>query len=126
MKNIFEKIIDNEIPAYKVYEDEEVIAILDINPISYGHTLLIPKKRIENFIDSKEDMTYITKKLREVSLMLKDKLKAAGITILTNNYYGQEVKHLHFHIIPRYTNDEFEKMFKHNEFDLEKIYNEIN
>ena len=58
--------------------------------------------------------------------MLKDKLKAAGITILTNNYYGQEVKHLHFHIIPRYTNDEFEKMFKHNEFDLEKIYNEIN
>ena len=51
MKNIFEKIIDNEIPAYKVYEDEEVIAILDINPISYGHTLLIPKKRIENFIN---------------------------------------------------------------------------
>ena len=99
MKNIFEKIIDNEIPAYKVYEDEQVIAILDINPISYGHTLLIPKKRIENFIDSKEDMTYITKKLQEVSLMLKDKLKAAGITILTNNYYGQEVKHLHFHII---------------------------
>ena len=126
MKNIFEKIIDNEIPAYKVYEDEQVIAILDINPISYGHTLLIPKKRIENFIDSKEDMAYITKKLQEVSLMLKDKLKAAGITILTNNYYGQEVKHLHFHIIPRYTNDELEKMFKHNEFDLEKIYNEIN
>ena len=44
MKNIFEKIIDNEIPAYKIYEDEKVIAILDINPISYGHTLVLPKK----------------------------------------------------------------------------------
>ena len=87
MKNIFEKIIDNEIPAYKVYEDIEVIAILDINPISYGHTLLIPKKRIENFVDSTEDMSHILKILKELSLRLKEKLEADGITIITNNYY---------------------------------------
>lgn len=125
MKNIFEKIIDNEIPAYKVYEDSEVIAILDINPISYGHTLLIPKKRIENFVDSTEDMSYILKILKELSLRLKEKLEADGITIITNNYYGQEIKHLHFHIIPRYEGDKFDDLFNHKEMDLEKVYRQI-
>ena len=125
MKNIFEKIIDNEIPAYKVYEDSEVIAILDINPISYGHTLLIPKKRIENFVDSTEDMSHILKILKELSLRLKEKLEADGITIITNNYYGQEIKHLHFHIIPRYEDDKFDDSFNHKEMDLEKVYRQI-
>ena len=125
MKNIFEKIIDNEIPAYKVYEDSEVIAILDINPISYGHTLLIPKKRIENFVDSTEDMSHILKILKELSLRLKEKLEADGITIITNNYYGQEIKHLHFHIIPRYEGDKFDDLFNHKETDLEKVYRQI-
>ena len=125
MKNIFEKIIDNEIPAYKVYEDSEVIAILDINPISYGHTLLIPKKRIENFVDSTEDMTHILKILKELSLRLKEKLEADGITIITNKYYGQEIKHLHFHIIPRYEGDKFDDLFNHKEMDLEKVYRKI-
>lgn len=125
MKNIFEKIIDNEIPAYKVYEDIEVIAILDINPISYGHTLLIPKKRIENFVDSTEDMSHILKILKELSLRLKEKLEADGITIITNNYYGQEIKHLHFHIIPRYEGDKFDDLFNHKEMDLEKVYRQI-
>ena len=125
MKNIFEKIIDNEIPAYKVYEDSEVIAILDINPISYGHTLLIPKKRIENFVDSTEDMSHILKILKESSLRLKEKLEADGITIITNNYYGQEIKHLHFHIIPRYEGDKFDDLFNHKEMDLEKVYRQI-
>lgn len=125
MKNIFEKIIDNEIPAYKIYEDSEVIAILDINPISYGHTLLIPKKRIENFVDSTEDMSHILKILKELSLRLKEKLEADGITIITNNYYGQEIKHLHFHIIPRYEGDKFDDLFNHKEMDLEKVYKQI-
>ena len=125
MKNIFEKIIDNEIPAYKVYEDSEVIAILDINPISYGHTLLIPKKRIENFVDSTEDMSHILKILKELSLRLKEKLEADGITIITNNYYGQEIKHLHFHIIPRYEGDKFDDLFNHKEMDLEQVYRQI-
>ena len=125
MKNIFEKIIDNEIPAYKVYEDSEVIAILDINTISYGHTLLIPKKRIENFVDSTEDMSHILKILKELSLRLKEKLEADGITIITNNYYGQEIKHLHFHIIPRYEGDKFDDLFNHKEMDLEKVYRQI-
>ena len=119
------KDLDNEIPAYKVYEDIEVIAILDINPISYGHTLLIPKKRIENFVDSTEDMSHILKILKELSLRLKEKLEADGITIITNNYYGQEIKHLHFHIIPRYEGDKFDDSFNHKEMDLEKVYRQI-
>lgn len=125
MKNIFEKIIDNEIPAYKIYEDEKVIAILDINPISYGHTLVLPKKRIENIISTNEDISYLIKKVQEISNLLIEKLEADGITIITNNYYGQEVKHLHFHIIPRYKDDNFEKLFKHKKVDLEKVYKQI-
>lgn len=125
MKNIFEKIIDNEIHSYKIYEDEFLIAILDINPVSYGHTLLIPKKRIENFINNKEDMSYFMKKLQELSCFIKEKLKADGITIITNNYYGQEIKHLHFHIIPRYEGDKFDNIFSKKEIDITEVYDKI-
>lgn len=125
MKNIFEKIIDNEIAAYKIYEDNEVIAILDINPISYGHTLVIPKKRIENFISTNEDISYLIKKVQEISNLLIKKLEADGITIITNNYYGQDIKHLHFHLIPRYDGDNFEELFKHKEISLEEVYKQI-
>ena len=125
MKNIFEKIIDNEIAAYKIYEDNEVIAILDINPISYGHTLVIPKKRIENFISTNEDISYLIKKVQEISNLLIKKLEADGITIITNNYYGQDIKHLHFHLIPRYDGDNFEELFKYKEISLEEVYKQI-
>ena len=125
MKNIFEKIIDNEIPSYKIYEDEEIIAILDINPLSYGHTLVIPKKRIENFINTNEDISYIVKKVQEISCLLKEKIKSDGITIITNNYYGQDIKHLHFHLIPRYQGDNFDSSFEHKKTDLEEVYKKL-
>lgn len=70
-------------------------------------------------------MSHILKILKELSLRLKEKLEADGITIITNNYYGQEIKHLHFHIIPRYEGDKFDDLFNHKEMDLEKVYRQI-
>lgn len=104
-KTIFEKIIDREIPANIVYEDDYVIAFMDAFPIVKGHTLVVPKQPIENIYDLDEEtgakvMSVITK----VSTAVKDAFEPAGLNVVQNNgaYASQSVFHLHFHIIPRY------------------------
>ncbi|CAD2081797.1 cell-cycle regulation protein HIT [Jeotgalicoccus coquinae] len=104
-KTIFEKIIDREIPANIVYEDDHVIAFMDAFPIVKGHTLVVPKQPIENIFDLDEEtgaklMSVITK----VSNAVKDAFEPAGLNVVQNNgaYASQSVFHLHFHIIPRY------------------------
>lgn len=104
-KTIFEKIIDREIPANIVYEDDHVIAFMDAFPVVKGHTLVVPKQPIENIFDLDEDtgaklMSVITK----VSNAVKDAFEPAGLNVVQNNgaYASQSVFHLHFHIIPRY------------------------
>ena len=102
---IFTKIINNEIPSHKVYEDENFIAILDIAPKQTGHTLVIPKNVKENVLleDNKviEDLFKLSK---VISIHLKDKLGASGIKWVANNgsSAGQEVFHTHVHLIPYY------------------------
>lgn len=102
---IFEKIIDREIPANIVYEDDDVIAFMDAFPIVKGHTLVVPKQPIENIFDLDEEtgaklMSVITK----VSSAVRDAFQPAGLNVVQNNgaYASQSVFHLHFHIIPRY------------------------
>lgn len=105
MKSIFEKIIDGEIPSLKVYEDEMLIAILDINPKQQGHTILIPKSKRENiFEEDKLTRTSLIEKGIEIGNQLKDKLNATGIKLQFNSgkSAGQEVFHTHLHIIPTY------------------------
>jgi len=104
-KTIFEKIIDREIPANIVYEDDDVIAFMDAFPIVKGHTLVVPKQPIENIFDLDEEtgaklMSVITK----VSSAVRDAFQPAGLNVVQNNgaYASQSVFHLHFHIIPRY------------------------
>ena len=104
-KTIFEKIIDREIPANIVYEDDYVIAFMDAFPIVKGHTLVVPKQPIENIFDLDEEtgakvMSVITK----VSTAVRDAFEPAGLNVVQNNgaYASQSVFHLHFHIIPRY------------------------
>ncbi|CAM4124262.1 HIT family protein [Jeotgalicoccus halotolerans] len=104
-KTIFEKIIDREIPANIVYEDDDVIAFMDAFPIVKGHTLVVPKQPIENIFDLDEEtgaklMSVITK----VSTAVRDAFQPAGLNVVQNNgaYASQSVFHLHFHIIPRY------------------------
>lgn len=104
---IFCKIIHNEIPSAKVYEDENVLAILDISQVTYGHTLVMPKKHVESILEADEQtvqqcMSIVTKLAKQI---VKN-TKATGCNILSNakEIAGQSVDHLHFHIIPRYSN----------------------
>lgn len=124
---IFCKIINNEIPSYKIYEDEDVLAILDISQTTYGHTLVIPKKCFKNIFDI--DETSLSKVMNVVSLISKKYKEKGieGINILNNNgsIAGQEVDHFHMHIIPRYNDDEFVIKSTTNKFDLQEVYTKM-
>lgn len=103
---IFCKIIKNEIPCSKVYEDKEVLAFLDIEPASEGHTLVIPKKHYETIAEiDKKDLEKTIEIVRKISKSLLNFNE--GINIMQNNKLvaGQIVNHIHFHIIPRNKND---------------------
>lgn len=106
---IFCKIIAGEIPSHKVYEDEKVVAFLDANPVSKGHTLVVPKSHVENIHESK-GMNYMWDALVNVSNAVKAAFNPEGINIDQNNgaMAGQEVFHLHFHITPRYDGSEID------------------
>lgn len=124
---IFCKIINNEIPSYKIYEDEFTLVILDISQITYGHTLVIPKKHFKNIFDIDE---FTLSKLTNTVNKIAKHYKLKGIhdlNILNNSgsVAGQEVNHFHFHIIPRYNNDEFKIVYKSNIYNLDEIYNKI-
>lgn len=106
---LFCKIIDGSIPSYTVYEDDKVKAFLDINPNNDGHLLVIPKEHKANLYEMDDDtLIYMLNIIREkLKPILSDKLNIDGLTISQNNDYGQEVKHFHIHVIPRYKNDKF-------------------
>ena len=96
-KNIFEKIIDREIPADIVYEDENHLAFLDITPFSKGHTLVIPKKNYENISDMPEN-EYL--ELQKVVLKLTKHYREILKCKIGQLIYGLDVSHVHIHIFP--------------------------
>jgi len=128
---IFCKIVNNELPSYKVYEDDEFLAILDIAQTTDGHTLVFPKKHIVDIFEIDDEtlskLIILTKKLSD---KVVTKMNATGLNLLnnTNESAGQSVHHIHFHIIPRYDeNDEVTISFnRKSKFDLEEILNKIN
>ena len=121
-KSIFEKIINNEISSYKIYENNEFIAILDINPVSPGHTLLIPKIKKRNILlDTDEINSSILLISQKIANRIKNNLNASGFKFIFNNELssGQVVFHTHMHIIPYYDNKDNDK------FIIEEIYNKL-
>jgi len=105
---IFCKIVNGEMPSYKVYEDDRVLAFLDIYPAAHGHTLLIPKKHYANIEETPEDeLAYLMKIVKKIGFMMKENLGAEGYNVCENNdpVAGQEIPHLHFHIVPRKEGD---------------------
>lgn len=112
-QTIFEKIINHTIPAYIVYEDENTIAILDINPTQLGHTLVIPKKVSLNLIEMEPQLLgeYFVV-VQKVARAIKESLGAKSCIFLLD---GQEVPHTHTHIIPRYTKEHTSLDMNHHE-----------
>ncbi len=105
---IFCKIVNKEIPGKIVYEDEHVLAFLDIKPVARGHTLVIPKKHAADIFElddkSAEEILKVAKKVAGAALK---SLGAAGVNLLNANRKeaGQTVFHYHMHVIPRYAGD---------------------
>lgn len=103
--SVFSKIIRGEIPSHKVYEDEQVIAILDINPLSEGHTLVIPKEPAGTIDELSDEFAGACGRvLPRIVKALKRVTGATAVNVLQNNgsAAGQEVAHVHFHVIPRF------------------------
>lgn len=116
MDCIFCKIINNEIPSYKLYEDDTVLCFLDVNPMSNGHTLIIPKKHYKDFDDiDSTTLNHIFEIAKNIKKLLEGKLNIDGLSLIQNNGIAQEVKHYHLHLVPKYS--------KKNEIkDVKEIY----
>jgi histidine triad (HIT) family protein len=105
--SIFTKIIKGEIPAHKVYEDDDVLAFLDIHPVTEGHTLVIPKKQVE-FVWDLDAETYgkLMGAVQKVALSLREKL---DVKFIGQQIIGVDVPHAHVHLIPFSQTSDFHK-----------------
>jgi histidine triad (HIT) family protein len=109
MSSIFKKIIDGEIPCYKVAEDDNFLAFLDVNPNAKGHTLCIPKQEIDKFFDIEDDLYLgLMAFSKKVAIALEKTVpcKRIGMAVI-----GLEVPHAHVHLIP--LNEMGEMTFRH-------------
>lgn len=126
MDCIFCKIVSGEIPCKKIYEDDSVLAFLDITPHTTGHTLIIPKKHHTDILDmDSELLCHIGEVAKIIFNMYKEKLDIAGITLVQNNGYGQEVKHYHLHLVPRYKKDGLFFCHKKVTEEIDEVYKKI-
>src|SRR4051794_3564823 len=108
MDCIFCKIVAGEIPAHKVYEDDQSLAFLDILPATRGHTLVIPKQHAATIEDiSPDSLATTTLAAQTVAGILRNRLHPDGMNVMQNNgaAAGQEVFHYHLHLLPRWTGD---------------------
>ena len=106
---IFCKIVKGEIPCHKVFEDDKVLAFLDISQTTVGHTLVISKEHFDNFLYVPEDiLSRCINVAQKIAQAATTALGAKGVNILinTNEAAGQTVMHFHIHEIPRYNNDD--------------------
>lgn len=102
---IFCKIAAGEIPSRKIYEDSDLIAIMDLNPTSKGHSLIIPKEHCTNIYDIDEDIAAkVMKTAKKLATKMIVALNCDGFNLLQNNgeTAGQTMFHFHMHLIPRY------------------------
>lgn len=130
MDCIFCKIVSGEIPSYKIFENESTLAFLDIGPVNYGHTLVIPKKHFQNLeIIDEKTLSSVISTVKVIGRAIKNGLGVTGYNVNLNNdqVAGQIVPHLHFHVIPRTEGDGLElwPQGKYGEIEAEEAADKI-
>ena len=120
--DVFCKIVRGEIPCHKIFEDQDVLAFLDISQVTKGHVLVISKEHYDNFLSAPQEIVHkvmdVAQRIGQVQVQM---MGAKGVNILTNCYEaaGQTVMHLHVHVIPRYEkSDGFILEMRDNSKDL--------
>lgn len=107
MSTIFSKIISGELPGYKIYEDEYVCAFLDINPISKGHTLVLPKQEIDDMFELDEVLfDKVMHRVRYIAEIMKAKMGCARVCVFVEGYV---IPHAHVHLVPTNKPEDFDK-----------------
>ena len=125
---IFCKIIEGELPSYTVYEDDLIKVIMNINPATDGHLLVLPKKSYVDMRDLDEEVLLHSYKVIKDNNYpeLKEKLNCEGLTLAQNNELGQEIKHYHIHLIPRYPDDNADFQYdKDKTHEVEEVFNKL-
>ena len=125
---IFCKIIKGEIPSRTVYEDDQIKVIMNINPSTDGHLLVIPKEHMVDIRDTKEEIILhsIQTVKNKIYPLLKERLNCEGLTLAQNNEMGQEIKHYHIHLIPRYPEDHADFTYDSTKLsDLDEVFDKL-
>lgn len=120
-ENIFAKILRGEIPSTRVYEDDDTLAFMDIMPRADGHLLVIPRTPCRNLLDATpEQLSAVMTTVQKMAQAVKQAFEADGVTIQQFNEAagGQEVFHLHFHVLPRYEGVSLRPPGNMGDFDL--------
>ncbi len=128
MDCLFCAILAGDIPSRKVYEDDLAYAFLDINPFGTGHTLVIPKRHVVSALEDDGAFAEIAPAVTKVAHLLVGALDADGVNIFSSagKVAGQEVFHLHVHVVPRYaSNPGLRNLFTHSHDDLDAVHAKI-
>jgi histidine triad (HIT) family protein len=104
MSCLFCAIVAGELPSRRVYEDDAAVAFLDLQPWHRGHTLVVPRRHVDDLLDGAPSLAEIGPAVDATARLLVDRLGADGLNLLSSarSVAGQEVFHLHLHLIPRY------------------------
>jgi histidine triad (HIT) family protein len=106
--SIFTRIINGEIPAHKIYEDDRVIAFLEVHPLNEGHTLVVPKKQVDHIWDlSDDDYDYLWKVVKKIASHIREVIKPPRVGVIVE---GFGVPHAHVHLIPIYHGDDLKRV----------------
>lgn len=124
---VFCKIVNGELPCYKVYEDDDVFAFFDVNPVNAYHTLVIPRQHYKDIFDIPEDqLVNITRAVKKITTTLKEKVGIENLQIVSSSGADaqQDVFHIHFHIVPR-NKDDGQNITWTPKLELKEKFNEL-
>ncbi|MFP4438078.1 MAG: HIT family protein [Chloroflexaceae bacterium] len=124
MASIFSRIVQGEIPAAKIYEDDQTLAFLDINPATRGHALVICKEEYPDLLSVPPDLlAAVVQTTQKVARAITEALKPDGYNVMQNNgsAAGQEVFHYHVHIVPRWEGDNAVRAWKQGTADTQEL-----